>query len=77
MSLQPHAIIGVDRLAFVTLLYVPLHDVAQEIMNTATSNKYLLALPDITVVQSVMQNAPSLLKYSERELYMLSNALQF
>ena len=60
MSLQPHAIIDVDwpTTAMTTLLNICLHDVNQKIVNTGTSHKYLLALPDLVVVQSTMQNAP-------------------
>ena len=57
-ALKPHAIIGVHRPTLVPSWYVPLHDVDQKIVNTATSNKYFLALPDTAVVQSIVKNVP-------------------
>jgi hypothetical protein len=72
---EPHAIVGVDRPTLVTPLDVHLHHVDQKIVKTATSYKYFLAFAYITVVKSIMKNAPSLLHYPKRALDILSHAL--
>ncbi len=74
-ALEPHAIVGVHRPTSVTPLDVPLCHVDQKIVKTATSYKYFLALPYITVVTSIMKNAPSLLHNPKCALDILSHAL--
>ena len=54
MSLQPQAIVLVDRAATLNTFDFPLHDVHQKIVQATTSHENLLTLFDVAIMQSVM-----------------------
>ena len=54
MSIQPQAIVLVDRPATLNTFDFPLHDVHQKIVQATTSHEDLLTLFDVTIMQSVM-----------------------
>ena len=54
MSIQPQAIMLVDRPATIYTFDFPLHDVHQKIVQATTSHEDLLTLFDVTIMQSVM-----------------------
>ena len=54
MSLQPQAIVLVNRPATIYTFDFPLHDVHQKIVQATTSHEDLLTLFDVAIMQSVM-----------------------
>jgi hypothetical protein len=54
MSLQPQAVVLVDRPATLYTFDFPLHDVHQKIVQATTSHEDLLTLFDVPIMQSVM-----------------------
>jgi hypothetical protein len=54
MSLQPQAVVLVDRPATLNMFDFPLHDVHQKFVQATTSHEDLLTLFDVTIMQSVM-----------------------
>jgi hypothetical protein len=54
MSLQPQALVLVDRLTTIYTFDFPLHDVHQKIVQATTSHEDLLTLFDVAIMQSVM-----------------------
>ena len=54
ISLQPQAVVLVDRPATIYTFDFPLHDVHQKIVQATTSHEDLLTLFDVAIMQSVM-----------------------
>jgi hypothetical protein len=54
MSLQPQAIVLIDRPATIYTFDFPLDDVHQKIVQATTSHEDLLTLFDVAIMQSVM-----------------------